>query len=149
MNSQPIEHEFYVLTLDEQNSNYRIYSEKLVKEWILDLDNIENKGFKVEFAVDMDESNLKTEYIKDILYCGLVTEVTIKEIEGKKQLFAKAKFKIKGAFAENFRIPGYFDNLTLVPKGKGQVTENKIYNYTLYGFNLISKQVSPFILLQK
>ncbi len=141
----PIEHEFYVLTINEKNSNYRIYPEELIKSWILELDNFEHKGYKVEFAIDMDETSLKNEYVKDILYCGLVTELKIKEIEGKKQLFAKAKFKTKGTFAEDFQKPDYFENLTLVPKGKGQVMENKIYNYNLFGFNLISKKVSPFI----
>ncbi len=149
MNIVPIEKEFFVLNIDEKNNNYRIYSEKLIKQWINELNSLSVRGFQIEFAVDMDEKSLKTEYVKETLFCGLVTGLHIVTSKEKKLLMAKSKFKIKGPYADRMREPEFFDNLTLVPKGKGKVSENIIYDYNLIGFNLIDKDVSPFILKPK
>lgn len=143
----PIELEFFIMNLDSLNEKHRKYSSELAQEWIGDLNDKKIKFYEIEYAINQDEKNLKTEYIKKSLYCGVVTSLRIDE---EKKLYAKAKFKINGDFAdEMYNTPDYFKELTLVPKGKGKIVSNTVCNYTLYGFNLIKSENSPFIKKEK
>jgi len=145
MDKKPIEKEFFVLKVDVVNEHDRIYSESLVNEWIQKLEETK-KGYSIEFAVNLNEKNLKTEFIKDSLNCGMVTELKIVALDTKEKiLIAKAKFKIKGPYSDKMYESGFFDNMTLVPKGCGKVWDNKIYDYRLIGFNLVPMELSPFI----
>lgn len=148
MNRVPIEKEFFVLKIDEVNEHGRKYSTKIVNEWIENLKN--NKlGYKIEYAFNLNPKNLMTEFIKDTLNCGSVTEFKILEQNNngklEKILIAKAKFKIKGPYIDELYKPNFFDNITLIPKGIGKVWGNEIYDYNLIGFNLVSTELSPFI----
>ncbi len=145
MSIAPIEKEFFVLNIDVKNSNHRIYSEYLINDWIKNFQESDEE-LMIEYAIDLDEQTLKTEFVKETLHCGKIMNLRILVLEdGFKTLLAKAKFKIKGPFAEKMQEANFFDDLTLVPKGKGQVTEHIIHNYNLIGFNLINKELSPFI----
>lgn len=143
MSAVPIEKEFFVLKIDAVNELSRIYSEDLVNKWIENLKN-NQLGYKIEYSVDLNVNNLKTEFIKDSLHCGMVTELKIVKKLNEKHLIAKAKFKVKGPHVEKMHEPNFFDSLTLVPKGSGKVWDNKIFDYNLIGFNLIPLELSPF-----
>ncbi len=141
MENIPLEKEFFVLKIGEKNINKRIYSNNLIQQWIDVLKNKEINGYKIEYAVKLDTDILHTDCIKDILFCGLVTDL---KIDLENNLKAMAKFKIRGPQVDMIYSTGFLDDLVLVPKGLGKVTENIIYDYTLLGFNLIKREDSPF-----
>ena len=136
-----IEREFYVLTVDKLNKKTRQHSLETVQGWIDALKNKTVPYYKIEYAKDVLEQDVKTHFISDSLYCGIVTELELRE----KELFAKAKFKTKTVpNPEMVTNPDFYNELTLVPKGKGNVKNNIIYNYELFGFNLVDQKRSCF-----
>lgn len=141
-NIQPIEKEFFVMTVEEQNTKLRIYPKSIVQDWIDKLSKPDSEFYKIEYAINIKEEELTNMYINDSLYCGAVYQI---ELRGNK-VYAKAKFKVKGNYADEMRNnPEFFDNLTIVPKGFGVVQDDKITNYELFGFNLVEKERSTFV----
>lgn len=136
-----IEKEFYVLTVNQLNKKTRQHSTETVQGWIDALKNKEVQFYKIEYAIDTLEKDVKNHFINDSLYCGIVVEL---ELRGD-ELYAKAKFKTKAIpNPEMVTNPNFYDDLTLVPKGKGYVKNNIIYNYELFGFNLVESKKSTF-----
>lgn len=136
-----IEREFYVLTVDKNNQKNRRHSKETVQKWIDDLNNKNPEHYKIEYAIDVLEKDVKNHFINDALYCGIVTKLELKGDE----LFATSKFKTKGVPNEEMLTnPDFFNNLTLVPKGVGQIKDCIICDYELYGFNLVKETKSAF-----
>lgn len=141
-----IEKEFYVLTVNKLNKKSRLHTKETIQEWINALVNKKPENFKIEYAIDVLEQDVKQHFINDSLYCGIVTSLELKGDE----LFAKAKFKTKVVpNSEMLTNPNFFDNLTLVPKGKGNIKNNTIYNYEIYGFNLVEQSKSSFYIVDR
>lgn len=133
---EKIEHEFYVLTINQLNKKSRQHSLETVQGWIDDLKNKKVDYYKIEYAIDTLEKDIKNHYINDFLYCGIVTELELKGDD----LFAKAKFKTKSIpNPEMITNLNFYDNLTLVPKGKGNIKSNIIYAYELFGLIWLKK----------
>lgn len=140
-NTNAIEKEFYVLTIDKLNTKSRLHTRETVQKWIDDLNDKKVEFYKIEYAIDTLEKEVKNHFINDLLYCGIVTHL---ELRGN-ELFARAKFKTKTVpNQEMITDPSFYDNLTLVPKGKGNIKTNIIYDYELYGFNLVETVKSSF-----
>ncbi len=146
LKTKTIEREFYVLTVNKLNKKSRFHTKETVQEWINALNNKNPEHFKIEYAIDVLEQEVKQHFINDSLYCGIVTSL---ELRGD-DLYAKAKFKTKVVpNPEMLTNPEFFDNLTLVPKGKGNIKNNTIYNYEIYGFNLVEQSKSSFYILEE
>lgn len=138
--SDPMEREFFVLKIDENNNKMRRFTRETVEEWVESLNSKKVTQYKIENVVGLKESDASYNYISSSLYCGVVTELIIRD----NKLYAKARFKVRGPHAETMKAPGYFDNLTLVAKGYGKVKDNIIYDYELYGFNLVEWHRSAY-----
>lgn len=135
------EREFYILTINHINTKTRQHSKSTVEEWINDLKSGKVPYYKIEYAIKVLENEVKNQFINDSLYCGIVTEL---ELRGN-DLYGKTKFKTKMVpNPEMITNPNFFDNLTIVPKGKGNVRNNVIINYKLIGFNLVEKNRATF-----
>lgn len=136
-----IEKEFYVLTINHLNSKTRQHSKETVQSWIDDLKNKKIPHYQIEYGIKVLESEIKNPFINKSLYCGIVTDL---ELRGE-DLYAKVKFKTKSVpNPEMITNPNFYDNLTIVPKGNGNVRNNIIYNYKLIGFNLVDKARATF-----
>jgi len=134
--TQHKEKEFYILTINSLNSKMRQHTRETVQGWIDDLENKVVQHYKIEYAIDVLESQIKHKFINDSLYCGIVTKL---ELRGD-DLYAIAKFKQKTVpNPEMLTNPNFYDHLELTPKGEGNVKNNIIYNYKLIGFNLVEK----------
>lgn len=132
------ETELYILTLDTINLQNRIYTKEVIDNWIDNIYTTPHKGYKIEYSINIDCLHLKTLYIKNFLFCGLVKKI---RIDKNKNVFATCKLK-----NDDKKFPFNNDNNNvLVPKGLGIVNENKIYKYELIGFNLIKSNYSPFV----
>jgi len=130
------EKEFYVLTINSINSKMRQHTRETVQGWIDDLENKVVQNYKIEYAINVLESQLKHKFINDALYCGIVTKL---ELRGD-DLYATAKFKQRTVpNPEMINNPNFYDKLELTPKGEGNVKNSIIYNYKLIGFNLVEK----------
>jgi hypothetical protein len=138
--SEPIEREFYVLTVDKLNKKSRIHTRETVLKWIEDLEKKEIPYYKIEYAINVPIEEVKNPFINDSLFCGAVVKL---ELRGN-ELYATAKFKKNSIPTEKMLDNNFYDNLTLTPKGKGNVKNNKIYNYVLIGFNLVEEEKSTF-----
>lgn len=135
------EREFFVMKLGENNNKMRQYTKETVQEWINALKEKKVKNYKIEYVVNVQEGEVKSHFINSNLYCGVVTNISIRDNE----VYATAKFKVKGQYAEMIKEnPEFFDNLTLVPKGYGKVKDNIVFDYELYGFNLVEAPRSAF-----
>lgn len=140
-NTEPITHEFYIMDINTANKRYRKYPLDIVNKWIDDLNNQKVKFYKIENVIHNDEKEVKKEYIKESLYCGMVNKLEIKN----NKLYAHAIFKTKGQFANEIRASAnFFDDLTLTPKGKGKIKLQSVCDYTLICFNLVQKTRSAF-----
>ncbi len=137
-----IEKEFYVLTVDKLSKKSRIHTRESVQQWIDNLKNQKVKNYKIEYALeDVREEDIKNNFINESLYCGIITSL---ELRGD-DLYAKTKFKTKIVINKNMiEDPNFFDNLTLTPKGKGNVRNNIIYNFELICFNLVENYKSVY-----
>jgi hypothetical protein len=138
---QSNEREFYILTINQINTKTRQHSKSTVEEWINDLKSGVVPYYKIEYAIKGLENEVKNHFINDSLYCGIVTDL---ELRGD-DLYGKAKFKTKMVpNPDMITNPNFFDDLTIVPKGKGNVRNNIIINYKLIGFNLVEKKKATF-----
>lgn len=136
----PIEKDFYVLTVDKINEQFRMYESSIIKEWI---DNI-GDGYKIEYSIDVKDEELANHFVSDSLWVGMVTKL---RLDGDK-LYASAKFKVKGEFVEQFyNNENILSSLTLAPKCDADIDayNQKIYNCKLYGFSLIEAKYSTFL----
>jgi hypothetical protein len=117
-----------------------MYQKSLVQRW-LDDPKLKNEGYDVEYVVD--DIEFETEYLKDDRVCGNVFEM---RLDGNK-LYAKAKFKIDGPYADSiYGEKDFLDKVSIVPKGKGAVKNQTVQDdYELYGFNLILTKESSFL----
>lgn len=139
----PLVKEIFILKINKENLHKRIYDSELIKQWIKELPNSPLKGYKIEYGVRLDERNLKVDYIKDALYCGLLTDF---KIDAEDNLTGIVKFKSKGQYAQIINEKSdFFNDLVLVPKGKGKTLDNKVFDYDLIGFSLITSNASPFL----
>lgn len=139
----PLVKEIFILKINKENLHKRAYGSELIQQWIKKLPNSPLKGYKIEYGVRLDERNLKVDYIKDALYCGLLTDFKIDE---EDNLIGIVKFKSKGQYAQIINeTPNFFNDLVLVPKGKGKTLDNKVFDYDLIGFSLITSNASPFL----
>lgn len=136
-----LEHEFFVLKLGVNNNKMRQFTNETVQEWIDNLNNKVVPYYKIEYAINLKEVDVKFNFIDSTLFCGIVYALEIRD----GSLYAKAKFKVRGPYAKEMNSnPKYFDNLTLVPKGYGKVKDYIVFEYELYGFNLVEWQRSAF-----
>jgi hypothetical protein len=135
-----IEKEFFVMEVDKKNKNHRTYQKHLVQRWIDD-PKLKSEGYDIEYVVD--DVEFETEYLKDDRVCGNVFDL---RLEGNR-LFAKAKFKIDGPYADIiYGEKDFIEKTTIVPKGKGAIKNHTLQDdYELYGFNLIMSHESSFL----
>lgn len=135
------EREFYILTINHLNTKVRQHSKETIEEWINNLETGKIPYYKIEYAIKVLETEVKNQFINDSLYCGIVTKL---ELRGN-DLYGRVKFKTKMLpNPEMITNPNFYDNLTIVPKGKGNVRNNIIINFQLIGFNLVEKNRSSF-----
>lgn len=135
-----IEKEFFILTVDKINEQFRIYESSIIKEWI---DNI-GDGYRIEYTLDVKDEELANPFVSDSLWIGMVTKL---RLEGDK-LYGTAKFKVQGEFVEQFyQNENILDSLTLTPKCEAEIDayNQKIYDCKLLGFCLIEAKYSTFI----
>ncbi len=146
LKTKTIEREFYVLTVNKLNKKSRLHTKETIQAWIDALANKNPEHYKIEYAIDVLEQDVKQHFINDSLYCGIVTSL---ELRGD-DLYAKAKFKTKVVpNPEMLTNPEFFNSLTLVPKGKGNIKNNIIYKYEIYGFNLVEQSKSSFYIVEE
>lgn len=135
MNNE-LELDLYILTIDANNVYNRTYTHENIIQWI---SNLKSPGYKIEYALDVDSKYLNTLCIKNFLYCGDVTDFIIDE---KNNVFGHCKFK---SDYTHLSVIKSTNDLVIAPKGYGIINENKIYEYDIIGFNLITSNRSPFV----
>ena len=79
--SEPIEREFYVLTVDKLNKKSRIHTRETVLKWIEDLEKKEIPYYKIEYAINVPIEEVKNPFINDSLFCGAVVSYRDKSVE--------------------------------------------------------------------
>ena len=137
---KPIEKEFFILTVDKLNEQFRIYESTTIKEWIKNIGD----GYKIEYTIDVNIEEVAHPFVADSMWIGTVTNL---RLDGDK-LYGTAKFKIKGEFVEQFyQNDKLLDSLTLTIKCDGEIDAytQKVYNCTLIGFSLIEAKYSTFL----
>ena len=140
-NKNILEKEFFILKVNEPNKNFRRYSEELVKNWINSLDE---NGYDLEYAIGSKSKDIQYEYTNSDLVCGIITNLYIKE----NTLYGKVKFFTEGYKSEEIYSKKIdLENCVIIPKGKAEVREGVVQsNYKLFGFNLVDKTQSSFVL---
>lgn len=140
-NKNILEKEFFILKVNEPNKNFRKYSEELVKNWINSLDE---NGYDLEYAIGSKSKDIQYEYTNSDLVCGIITNLHIKE----NALYGKVKFFTEGYKSEEIYSKKIdLENCVIIPKGKAEVREGVVQsNYKLFGFNLVDKTQSSFVL---
>lgn len=140
-NKNILEKEFFILKVNEPNKNFRRYSEELVKNWINSLDE---NGYDLEYAIGSKSKDIQYEYTNSDLVCGIITSLHIKE----NALYGKVKFFTEGYKSEEIYSKKIdLENCVIIPKGKAEVREGVVQsNYKLFGFNLVDKTQSSFVL---
>jgi hypothetical protein len=140
-NKNILEKEFFILKVNEPNKNFRRYSEELVKNWINSLDE---NGYDLEYAIGSKSKDIQYEYTNSDLVCGIITKLHIKE----NALYGKVKFFTEGYKSEEIYSKKIdLENCVIIPKGKAEVREGVVQsNYKLFGFNLVDKTQSSFVL---
>ena len=140
-NKNILEKEFFILKVNEPNKNFRRYSEELVKNWINSLDE---NGYDLEYAIGSKSKDIQYEYTNSDLVCGIITNLYIKE----NTLYGKVKFFTEGYKSEEIYSKKIdLENCVIIPKGKAEVREGVVQsNYKLFGFNLVEKTQSSFVL---
>jgi hypothetical protein len=140
-NKNILEKEFFILKVNEPNKNFRRYSEELVKNWINSLDE---NGYDLEYAIGSKSKDIQYEYTNSDLVCGIITNLYIKE----NALYGKVKFFTEGYKSEEiYSKKIILENCVIIPKGKAEVREGVVQsNYKLFGFNLVDKTQSSFVL---
>ena len=140
-NKNILEKEFFILKVNEPNKNFRRYSEELVKNWINSLDE---NGYDLEYAIGSKSKDIQYEYTNSDLVCGIITNLYIKE----NALYGKVKFFTEGYKSEEIYSKKIdLENCVIIPKGKAEVREGVVQsNYKLFGFNLVDKTQSSFVL---
>lgn len=136
-----LEKDFFILTINEPNKNFRKYPEELIKYWI---DNLDENGYDLEYAIDAKSKDIQYEYTDSDLICGLVNKLYIKE----NKLFGKVKFFLEGYKSDEiYSNKINLDDCVLIPKGKAEVRDGIVQkNYRLFGFNLVNKNQSSFVI---
>jgi hypothetical protein len=140
-NKNILEKDFFILKVNEPNKNFRRYSEELVKNWINSLDE---NGYDLEYAIGSKSKDIQYEYTNSDLVCGIITNLYIKE----NALYGKVKFFTEGYKSEQIYSKKInLENCVIIPKGKAEVREGAVQsNYKLFGFNLVDKTQSSFVL---
>lgn len=140
-NKNILEKEFFILKVNEPNKNFRRYSKELVKNWINSLDE---NGYDLEYAIGSKSKDIQYEYTNSDLVCGIITNLYIKE----NALYGKVKFFTEGYKSEEIYSKKIdLENCVIIPKGKAEVREGVVQsNYKLFGFNLVDKTQSSFVL---
>ena len=141
-NNEIIEKIYPILDCESRNKNYRFYPTDVVKKWF---DLLEQKikdnayGIDVEYALGNEE--IENEFLLEHLSCGVITKL---ELKGNK-LFGTILFKQNELTKDIYSGKINLDEITIVPKGKGSVRNQKVQDdYELYGFNLVKKEESSF-----
>lgn len=136
-----IEKDFFILKINEPNKNFRKYPSELVKNWINSLDE---NGYELEYAVDFKSKEIQFEYINSELVCGIITNLFI----DNNDLYAKVKFYTDGFKSEEIYSKKIdLDDCVVIPKGKAEVRDGIVQNnYKLFGFNLVNKKQSSFVI---
>lgn len=139
--SRIIEKDFFILKINEPNKNFRKYPIELVNNWINSLDE---NGYELEYAVDSKSKEIQYEYINSELVCGLITNLYI----DNNDLYAKVKFYIDGFKSEEIYSKKIdLNDCVVIPKGKAEVRDGIVQNnYKLFGFNLVNKKQSSFVI---
>jgi hypothetical protein len=140
-NKNILEKDFFILKVNEPNKNFRKYSEDLVKNWI---DTLDENGYDLEYAVGSKSKDIQYEYTNSDLVCGIITKLYIKE----NTLYGKVKFFVEGYKSEEIYSKKIdLENCVVIPKGKAEVREGVVQsNYKLFGFNLVDKTQSSFVI---
>jgi len=136
-----IEKDFFILKINEPNKNFRKYSKELIDSWIKSIDE---NGYDLEYAVDFASKEIQYEYTNSDLVCGILTELFIINNE----LYGKVKFFTEGYQSDEIYSGKLnLDDCVVIPKGKAEVRDGIVQNnYKLFGFNLVKKYQSSFVL---
>ena len=128
-----------ILDVDKRNRSHRFYPIEVVEKWKSHEDIINGPGIDVEYA--LEDQDIDNEFITKALSCASVTGFKIKGTI----LSADVKFK-KNELTKNLYDGKLdLDFITLVPKGKGSVKNQKVQDdYELFGFNLAYLDESSF-----
>ena len=115
--------------------------EDIQKNWINSLDE---NGYDLEYAIGSKSKDIQYEYTNSDLVCGIITNLYIKE----NTLYGKVKFFTEGYKSEEIYSKKIdLENCVIIPKGKAEVREGVVQsNYKLFGFNLVDKTQSSFVL---
>ena len=136
--SNIIEKTYTILDCENRNKNHRFYPKDIIEKWLL-MEELKNGGFDVEYA--LDDEDIENEYLRTNLSCAKVTSL---KFEGT-ELQAIVKFKKNELTDKIYSGDIDPDELTVVPKGKGSVKNQKVQDdYELFGFNLVKKEESSF-----